>query len=159
MAICLLIFAVIGSTILYPNGYGMPINRLAGIGLVVLTCIFIFLFAITWAPGAFIVVSETYPLRIRSRGMAIATAANWVWGFLIAFFTPAITSHIRFAYGFVFFGATVVGGFFVYFMVPETENLSLEEVDVLYRYYQPFNARNARKTIQCFHGEEKHMGP
>lgn len=148
MAACLLAFAVVGSTILYPNGYDQPTDTQAGYGMIILTCVFIFIFAITWAPGVFVVISETYPLRIRSKGMAIATAANWIWGFLIAFFTPFITSKIRFAYGFVFFGCTVAAAIFVYLMVPETSGLKLEQVDVLYKYYHPGQAQNTRDDAE-----------
>lgn len=140
MSMILLVFATVGSTILFPNGYDKPSDREAGIGMVILTCVFIFIFAITWAPGVFVVVSETYPLRIRSKGMAIATAANWIWGFLIAFFTPFIVSQIRFAYGYVFMACTMGALIFVYFTVPETSGLTLEEVDNLYEYYKPFQA-------------------
>lgn len=148
MAACLLTFSVIGSTILYPNGFDQPTDKQAGGAMIFLTCMFIFTFATTWAPGVFVVVSETYPLRIRSKGMAIATAANWLWGFMIAFFTPFIISHIRFAYGFVFFGCTVAAAIFVYLMVPETGGLSLEQVDVLYKYYKPGQAQNTRDEAE-----------
>lgn len=131
MSVCLLTFSIIGVTVINSDK-----SSDAGIGMIVLTCIFIFVFAITWAPGVFIVVSETYPLRIRAKGMALATAANWIWGFLIAFFTPMIISKIKFAYGFVFTGCTIVAGLFVYFMVPETSGLTLEQVDTLYKHYK-----------------------
>lgn len=144
MSACLLCFSTIGSTVLYPHGYEGGTDREAGFAMIALTCAFIFIFAITWAPGVFVVVSETYPLRIRSKGMALATAANWIWGFLIAFFTPIITSHIKFGYGFVFFGFTIMALFFVYFMVPETENLTLEEIDTLYKFYKPMHAFETR---------------
>jgi SP family sugar:H+ symporter-like MFS transporter len=156
MAACLLVFSVIGTTILYPHGVGMPTDPQAGIAMIVLTCVFIFIFAVTWAPGVFVVVSETYPLRIRSKGMALATAANWIWGFLIAFFTPLITAHIRFSYGFVFFGATVAGLIFVYLMVPETEGLTLEAIDTLYSHYKPFYAHEARADYKQYLVEEEH---
>jgi SP family sugar:H+ symporter-like MFS transporter len=144
MAACLVVFSAIGTTILYPNGPDMPTDKQAGYTMIALTCVFIFMFAVTWAPGVFVVVSETYPLRIRSKGMALATAANWIWGFLIAFFTPIITSYIKFAYGFVFFGCTVAAFFFVWFMVPETENLTLEQIEKLYMNYKPFEAAITR---------------
>jgi len=35
-------------------------------------------FATTWGPAAWVVVGEIFPLPIRSRGVGIATASNWV---------------------------------------------------------------------------------
>ncbi len=137
MSICLVIFSAVGTKKLYPGEFGVDANTQAGTVMIVFTCLFIFCFATTWAPGVYVVVSETYPLRIRTKGMAVATASNWLWGFLIAFFTPFITSEIHFAYGFVFFGCVLFSFFFVFAFVPETKGLSLEAVDDLYANYTP----------------------
>ena len=48
----------------------------AGIAFV---CIYIFFFASTWGPGAWIVIGEIFPLPIRSRGVALSTSSNWLW--------------------------------------------------------------------------------
>lgn len=133
MFICFIIYAILGSVKLYINGYNGATDKPTGNAMIFITCLFIFFFASTWAGGVFCIVSETYPLRIRSKGMAVATAANWIWGFLISFFTPFITGAIHFYYGFVFSGCLLFSIFYVYFFVPETKGLSLEEVDELYR--------------------------
>ncbi|CDK24855.1 unnamed protein product [Kuraishia capsulata CBS 1993] len=132
MTACLVVFASVGVARLYPNGYDQPTSKGAGNCMITFACFFIFSFATTWAPGVYVVVSETYPLRVRQKGMAVATAANWMWGFLIAFFTPFITQAIHFAYGYVFMGCVIFSLFFVYFCVPETKGLTLEEVDDMY---------------------------
>lgn len=137
MLVCLIIFASIGVKNLYVDGYGSESRVPVGDAMIFLACFFIFFFASTWGPCVYVVVSETYPLRIRSKGMAIATGANWLWGFLIAFFTPFITGAIHFAYGYVFFGCTLFSLFFVFAFVPETKGLSLEDVDKLYSEYTP----------------------
>ncbi|CAH6721675.1 high-affinity hexose transporter Hxt6p [[Candida] jaroonii] len=132
MFICFIIYAVLGSVKLYVNGYDGPTDKPTGNAMIFVTCLFIFFFASTWAGGVYTIVSETYPLRIRAKGMSIATAANWLWGFLISFFTPFITAKIHFYYGFVFSGCILFSIFYVYFFVSETKGLSLEEVDELY---------------------------
>lgn len=137
MLVCLVIFASIGVKDLYIDGYDGEARKPVGNAMIFLACFFIFFFATTWGPCVFVVVSETYPLRIRSKGMAIASAANWIWGFLIAFFTPFITNAIHFAYGYVFFGCVLFSFFFVFAFVPETKGLSLEDVDELYTNYTP----------------------
>jgi MFS transporter, SP family, sugar:H+ symporter len=40
-------------------------------------CIYIFFFATTWGPGAWVVIGEIFPLPIRSRGVGLSTASNW----------------------------------------------------------------------------------
>ena len=58
-------------------------------------------FATTWGPIIWTIAGELYPSRYRAKGMALSTASNWVWNFLLAFFTPFITGDIDFRYGYV----------------------------------------------------------
>lgn len=133
MFVCFLVYSTIGFAALYPGGdTTLPANKTTGDIMILFTCIFIAAFATTWAPIAFVVVSETFPLRMRSKGMAVATGGNWAINFLVSFLTPFITTAIGFKYGYVFtacLGAAIV---FVYFFIPETKGLSLEDVDELY---------------------------
>ncbi|KAI5953910.1 hypothetical protein CANMA_004749 [Candida margitis] len=132
-SICFLIYSLIGTQSLYIDGPDGPTNQAAGRALIFITCLFIFFFASTWAGGVYSIVSELYPLKVRSKAIGVASAANWIFGFLISFFTSFITQAIHFYYGFVFFGCLVFSIFFVYFMVYETKGLSLEDVDELYQ--------------------------
>lgn len=134
MFISMLIYAILGSVRLYAGAQGDNTNtrKPVGDGMIFISCVYILFFASTWAGGCYAIVSETYPLRIRAKGMSVATAANWLWGFLISFFTPFITSAIHFYYGFVFAGCLIFSFFYVYFFVFETKGLTLEEVDLLY---------------------------
>ena len=132
MAVCFVIYASIGVTKLYPHGYKQPSNKSAGDVMIVFTCIFIFCFATTWAPVPYIICSEIYPLRVKGPAMAIAIGSNWVWGFVISFFTPLITNTIHFAYGYVFLGCLVFSYFYVFFVIPETKGLTLEEVNEMF---------------------------
>ncbi|GMG41071.1 unnamed protein product [Ambrosiozyma monospora] len=148
MAVCLLIFCCVGTKSLYSGKFGVNPDKGSGDAMIVFTCLFIAFFAVTWAPVTFVVVSETYPLRVRARAMSIASAANWIWGFLIAFFTPLITNNIHFAYGYVFFGCVIFSLFFVFFCVPETKGLSLEEVDEMYAHFVPGAAFASHRNHQ-----------
>ncbi|GEQ70848.1 hypothetical protein JCM33374_g4528 [Metschnikowia sp. JCM 33374] len=135
MFVCFIIYALIGTQKLYKHGTSNDpsnTNKASGNAMIFMTCLYIFFFASTWAGGVYCIVSESYPLRIRSKAMSVATAANWLWGFLISLFTPFITSAIHFYYGFVFAGCLLFSFFYVYFFVVETKGLSLEEVDILY---------------------------
>ena len=132
MFVCFIIYSILGVTNLYIDGYDGPTSVPTGDAMIFITTLYIFFFASTWAGGVYCIVSETYPLRIRSKDMSVSTAANWIWGFLISFFTPFITSAIHFYYGFVFTGCLLFSFFYVYFFVVETKGLTLEEVDELY---------------------------
>ncbi|KAI9105645.1 general substrate transporter [Phlyctochytrium arcticum] len=107
-------------------------DKTVGAVMIAAACMFILGFATTWAPLAWVIVSETYPIRVRSKAMGIATATNWMSNFLISFSTPFITATIGYKYGFVFAACLLLAAVFVYALVPETKGRSLEEVDELY---------------------------
>ncbi|KAK3065397.1 hypothetical protein LTS18_009240 [Coniosporium uncinatum] len=111
-------------------------------------CIFIFFFATTWGPGAWVVIGEVFPLPIRSRGVALSTASNWLWNCIIAVITPYMVgtdqgnlgAKVFFIWGTLCVCATV----YAYFLVPETKGLSLEQVD---RMLEETNPRNSAKWV------------
>ncbi|KAF0277412.1 hypothetical protein FOG50_01694 [Hanseniaspora uvarum] len=133
MTVCMVIYAAIGVKKLYPNGRSEPASKSAGDVMILFTCLYIFFFATTWGPLPYVVCAESYPLRVKSKCMAITQGTNWIWGFLISFFTPFITGAIHFSYGFVFTGCLIFMTFFVFFVIPETKDLTLEEVDELWQ--------------------------
>lgn len=71
MVICQFLVAIIGTT----DGQNPSAVR-AEIAFI---CIYIFFFATTWGPGAWVVIGEIFPLPIRSRGVGLSTASNWMW--------------------------------------------------------------------------------
>ncbi|CAJ2504836.1 Uu.00g122300.m01.CDS01 [Anthostomella pinea] len=130
MTICFLVFASVGHFMLDRD---MPANTpTAGIILIVFAALFIVGYATTWGPMVWTIIAEIYPSRYRARAMAIATASNWLWNFLIAFFTPFITSAIDFRYGYVFAACNLVAGVIVYLFVIEGQGRTLEEIDTMY---------------------------
>ncbi|KAI8635676.1 general substrate transporter [Xylariaceae sp. FL1651] len=130
MFICFLIFASVGHFLL---DIQTPSNTpTAGIVLIVFAAIFIVGYATTWGPMVWTLIAEIYPSKYRAKAMALATASNWTWNFLIAFFTPFITNAIDFRYGYVFAATNVVGGLIVYFFCMEGQGRTLEEIDTMY---------------------------
>ena len=98
--------------------------------MVLFTCLAIVGFATTWGPLAWVVCAEIFPPRWKGIGMGVATATNWTFNFLIAFFTSSITAEIGYALGWVFAGSIGLGALFVWFFVHETQGKSLEEIDL-----------------------------
>jgi MFS transporter, SP family, sugar:H+ symporter len=96
-------------------------------------CIYIFFFASTWGPGAWVVIGEIFPLPIRSRGVALSTASNWLWNCIIAVITPYMVSpdkgDLKAKVFFIWGSLCAVCFLYAYFLIPETKGLSLEQVD------------------------------
>lgn len=129
-SICFFIYAAVGDRALYhKNGTS---NHRAGAVMIVFSCLFIFSFSQTWAPAAYVIVGESYPVRYRSKCAAVATSANWFWNFLISFFTPFITNSIGFKYGYIFASCNLTGAAIIFLFVHETKGRTLEEINTMY---------------------------
>jgi hypothetical protein len=125
------IYAAMGTTYIDGRAY-LDIDssvKTAGAVMVAFSCLAIVGFATTWGPLAWTVCAEIYPAQYRATCMAIATASNWTFNFLIGFFTPFITASIGYSYGFVFASVILLGSSFVYLFVHETKGRSLEAID------------------------------
>jgi len=101
-------------------------------GYAAVTFIYIFAvgFCFSYAGVPWIYCAEIFPLRIRGVGMAICTATHWLFNFVIARSVPYMVSNIGYGTYFVFATCLTLSIPFVYFFVPETKGLSLEQIDV-----------------------------
>lgn len=140
MTVCLLIVAVVGVTVGFNKthvvGDSTVADNISAVNAqVAFIAIFIFFFASTWGPGAWIVIGEIFPLPIRSRGVALSTASNWLWNTIIAVITPYMVGtekgegNMKSSVFFVWAALCLSSFVYAYFLVPETKGLSLEQVD------------------------------
>ncbi|KAK3997069.1 putative hexose transporter [Cladorrhinum sp. PSN332] len=130
MMMCFLVYSFVGHFKLDSTN---PANTpQAGNVLIVFSCFFIAAFATTWGPLVWVVTAELYPAKYRAPAMAIATASNWLWNFLMSFFTRFITDAIGYLYGLVFAGCCFVLVLIVFFFLVESKDRSLEEIDTMY---------------------------
>ncbi|PYH93848.1 monosaccharide transporter [Aspergillus ellipticus CBS 707.79] len=130
MFVCFMVFASVGHFSL--NHEHPEETHTAGVVMVVFACLFILGFASTWGPMVWTIIAELYPSQYRARAMSLATASNWLWNFLLAFFTPFITSAIDFRLGYVFAGCLFLAAGLVYVAVIEGQGRTLEEIDTMY---------------------------
>merc|ERR1712072_623186 len=156
MLICQFLVAIIGVTVgfnhTYENAAGETIaNNIPAVNAqIAFIAIFIFFFASTWGPGAWIVIGEIFPLPIRSRGVGLSTASNWLWNTIIAVITPEMVGtdkgNMKSSVFFVWGGLCTCAFVYAYFLVPETKGLSLEQVDLMFAEVTPRNSAKWRPT-------------
>jgi len=139
MLICQFLVAIIGVTVgfnkttLQPDGTSLANNIPAVNAQIAFIAIFIFFFATTWGPGAWVLIGEIFPLPIRSRGVGLSTASNWLWNTIIAIITPYMVGvdqgNLQSSVFFVWGGLCTAAFVYAYFLIPETKGLTLEQVD------------------------------
>jgi hypothetical protein len=85
--------------------------------------------------------AEMFDQNIRILTQASCAANNWFWNFMISRFTPQMFTKM--GYGVYIFFATlmILSMPYVYFLVPETKGVPLEDMDKLFaKDVKPWNA-------------------
>lgn len=151
-AVCALIAGLSGHFLL--NKPGTPAseltsrNKQGGDVLIAFAVFQLIGFSTFWGPTPWVYLGESFPLRIRPKAIALGSATNWIWNFLLGFFAPRIAADIGPLILLIFFGMLIVAFIYVYFFIPETKGLTLEEVDELYRSgVKPWNSASWVPTL------------
>ncbi|KAJ2924765.1 hypothetical protein H1R20_g12329, partial [Candolleomyces eurysporus] len=157
-AACAVIAGLVGHFTLAPAGTPTEQltrrNKAGGDTLIAFAVLHVFSFAVFWGPTPWVYLGESFPLRIRPKGIALGSATNWLWNFLLSFFAPRIAARIGPLILLVFFGMLLFGYVYVYLFIPETRGLTLEEVDELYRSgVKPWNSTGWKPHLS----EEAHL--
>lgn len=93
--------------------------------------------------SAWVLVAEVYPLGLRAKGVSIGASSNWLNNFAVAMSTPDFVAAAPFG-AYIFLGLMcVIGAAYVYFLVPETKNRTLDELDAI------FGDRSGRSTWEA----------
>ncbi|GAB5587953.1 hypothetical protein Unana1_02853 [Umbelopsis nana] len=131
------IYGGVGHTVWDPvnltHAVDMGGNKGADYAVIVIIFLFVCFYAITWAPCAWIYIAEIFPLRIRSKGFAFASALLWVGNVLVGQITPILMNAITFYTYVVYAAIAVIIFIFLYFFCPEPKGLSLEEMEVIFQ--------------------------
>ncbi|KAF5371643.1 hypothetical protein D9758_003573 [Tetrapyrgos nigripes] len=135
-AVCAIIAGLVGHFTLAPTGTPpsqlTPSQKRGGNVLIAFAVLHVFSFSIFWGPVPWVYLGESFPLRVRPKAIALGSATNWIWNFLLSFFSVRISNHIGPLILMIFFGMLVFGFVYVYLFIPETKGLTLEEVDEMY---------------------------
>jgi hypothetical protein len=97
-------------------------------GTLLAMCCYILIFATCWAGTFWVICSEVFSMRVKSAAMALATMALFLSGAASDFAFPLLVSGLGGSAFVVFALLATAGGFYVLRAVPETNGLSLQEV-------------------------------
>jgi len=94
--------------------------------------LFVVFFGFSWGPLVWVLLGEIFPNRFRARALGLAAAAQWVANFLITVTFPALADFsLFFTYG-MYASFAVLSFLFVFWKVPETNGMSLEESEMVF---------------------------
>ncbi|KAG6494863.1 hypothetical protein ZIOFF_042645 [Zingiber officinale] len=101
--------------------------------IVLFICVYVAAFAWSWGPLGWLVPSEIFPLEIRSAGQSITVSVNMFFTFVIAQVFLLALCHLKFGLFYFFAGWVVIMTAFIYFFLPETKNVPIEEIILVWK--------------------------
>ncbi|CAN1269124.1 D-xylose-proton symporter-like 2 [Linum perenne] len=85
---------------------------------------------LSFGPIGWLMISEIFPLRLRGRGLSVAVLVNFGANALVTFAFSPLEALLGAGTLFCVFGVIgLVSLLFIYFVVPETKGLTLEEIE------------------------------
>lgn len=89
-------------------------------------------YGFTWGPMPWLLPAEIFPLRGRSKGMALATTSNWIFNFIIGMVSPDAFAGIGGYFYLVIAGFCLFSAGLAHFYYVETAGHSLEEIAIAF---------------------------
>ncbi|KAH3992752.1 hypothetical protein HBI70_212330 [Parastagonospora nodorum] len=89
-------------------------------------------YGFTWGPMPWLLPAEIFPLRGRSKGMALATTSNWIFNFIIGMVSPDAFAGIGGYFYIVIAGFCLFSAGLSHFYYVETAGCTLEEIAVAF---------------------------
>lgn len=115
-------------------------NQSVGVAALLAMLIYVAGFALSWGPVVWVLLSEMFPNSIRNVAMPVAVAAQWIsnfivtWSFSVMNGSPKLVETFHHAFAYWFYGVmSLLAAFFVWRLVPETKQKSLEELEAIWR--------------------------
>ncbi|CCF41315.1 sugar transporter [Colletotrichum higginsianum] len=107
-------------------------NKSAGWAAAFFVWAYIANFAFSIGCVNWIIPSEIFPPGVRSQAVGLAIGTNWLSNFIVALITPRMLEAITFGTFYFFLAFCVILIVWVFFFVPETKGVRIEEMDKLF---------------------------
>ena len=135
----LLVGSALMSLFLFTLGFCFFTNQMGVVSLVSVLG-FVAVFAFSWGPVTWVLLSEIFPNAIRSKAMAIAVAVQWMTNYIASSTFPLLDRSVwsveifNHSLPFLLFGVmALISLVFVWKFVPETKGKSLEEMEKIWK--------------------------
>jgi SP family xylose:H+ symportor-like MFS transporter len=111
-----------------------------GLGALIVVCLYIAGFSLSWGPVVWVMLAEIFPNSIRDKAMAIAVAAQWFMNWVVSvtfnIMDGSTALNAAFNHGFAYWlygGFSVLAALFVWKFVPESKGVTLEAMQKLWK--------------------------
>lgn len=108
-----------------------------------IACTFTFIICFAFSLGAalWLLVSEIFPLEVRATAMGVAVFSCWLWNFIVSSTFLTLLNYMGPGKTFLLYaGMCVLSIIFCYYKVPETNGVTLEQIEENIRKRLPLRA-------------------
>ncbi|KAL4934716.1 putative MFS sugar transporter [Aspergillus undulatus] len=129
MGICMIIVSAVETETPSPNDTkSTPV----GISIVFLLFLFIFFYKPSWGATIWIWTSEIFSMNVRAQAVGMASQTQNVANAIFQQFFPIFLDNCGFYAFYMFAGINFLLAAFVWWFIPETKQVPLEEIDALF---------------------------
>ncbi|CAI7632822.1 unnamed protein product [Penicillium bialowiezense] len=130
MGLCMIIVSAVETeTPVLANGAK---SESVGISIVFLLFLFIFFYKPSWGATVWIWTSEIFSMNVRAQAVGMASQTQNVANAIVQQFFPIFLDNEGFYAFYMFAGINFLLAVFVFFLIPETKQVPLEEIDILF---------------------------
>ncbi|EDR12046.1 uncharacterized protein LACBIDRAFT_183424 [Laccaria bicolor S238N-H82] len=123
-------------------------------GMAAMLYIYVCFYSMGWGPLPWVYVSDIFPTRTRHYGLALASASQWLFNFVVSKVTPTMITNLGFKIFFMFGTINIVAMGAFSLAIPETKGRSLEDMDIIFGSISA-EERQAH-IVKQEHDHEKH---
>ncbi|PHT99220.1 Sugar transport protein 9 [Capsicum chinense] len=132
MLVCQIAVGSLIGSVFGLDGHGQFSKVLGDVTLAII-CVYVAAFAWSWGPLGWLVPSEVFPLEIRSAGQSINVSVNMFFTFVIGQLFLTMLCGMKFGLFFFFGGFVFIMTLYVFFFLPETKGVHIEEITKIWR--------------------------
>lgn len=105
-------------------------------------------FAFSWSGFPWVYMSEVFDQKVKNLSQSFNASSNWFWAFIFARYSQEMIEAMQYGI-FLFFGSALLLSITIfYFLYPETRNIPIDDIDLLFAPgVKPWKAHARAVTI------------
>ena len=92
-AVCAVIAAFVGKNLVDNTSVSVAKQQQGGNVLIAFAILHVSFYSAFWGPTPWVILGESFPLRVRPKCIALGSASNWFWNFMLSYFSPFIVDQ------------------------------------------------------------------